>query len=249
MSSGSSYNHILTTKIIRASYEDYAPSFTSSGGKYAGIFYEVLERFATEHEFKTQYMEETGYGVIVDGLAQQRFDLFAASVWPTPSRLQEASFTIPLYYSNVYMWVRKENCNIDYTQIREDVHFRIAVKENDIQHSIAQDEFPNNRLVYVPQLSDPTEVLNFIAETKAEATFAEKYLVQQLPSEVRSKLIALHPNNPIRQYGNAFILGKNEHKLKEMLDKAIQSYLESGWITELINKYTGSPDTFPVSKK
>ena len=186
--------------------------------------------------------------MIADGLAQRRFDLFAASVWPTPSRLQEASFTLPLYYSKVYMWVRKENYDIDYTQIRDDVHFRIAVKENDIQHSITQDEFPNNRLVYVPQLSDPTEVLNFIADKKAEATFAEEFLVQQLPSEVRSKLIALYPNNPIRQYGNAFILGKDEYKLKEILDKAIRSYLETGWITGLIDKYTGSPDTFSFSK-
>lgn len=242
----SSYNRILTTKVIRASYEDYPPSFMSKGQKYTGIFYEVLERFAATNGFKTQYTEETGYGVIVDGLTQQRFDIFAATVWPTPARLQAASFTIPLYYSNVHMWVRKESAHFDYPQIRGNSRFSIAVKENDISHAIAQEEFPNRRLVYVPQLSDPIELLNWVIDGKAEATFAEEYLVKQLPNQLRSQLIELETNNPIRQYGNSFMVGKGEYEFKKVLDKTIRSYLESGWITKLIKKYTGSADTFPA---
>lgn len=244
----SSYNRILRTRIVRAGYEDYPPSFISKEGKYNGIFYEVLERIARENGFETKYIEETGYGVIVDGLAERRFDIFAAAVWPTPARLRSATFTIPLYSSNAHVWVRRENIHTDYKQIRNNTGFRIAVKENDISHAIAQEEFPNNRLVYVPQLSDPIELLHWVIEGKAEATFAEEYLVEQLPNDTRADLVALEPDKPIRQYGNAFMLGKGEHELKIIFDKAIRSYLDSGWITELIKKYTGSADTFPVTR-
>jgi ABC-type amino acid transport substrate-binding protein len=97
----------------------------------------------------------------------------------------------------------------------------------------------------VPQLSNTTEVLKFVAEDKADFTFVEPFLAEYFNKTSSVKLVRAS-EVPIRIYENTFIFKKGEKRLKDFFDKELDLLKETGRIKQLIKKYTGSSDTFIV---
>ena len=211
---------------------------------FSGIFYDIIIEISKKYGWRVRWTEEVGYGVIIDGLDNKRFDIFGSTVWPTPERKPKADFSVSLYKSPTFVWVRSDYGKTD-DEIRSDENARVAVKENDISDSIAKSDFPNNRQVRVPQLSDTTDVLKFVAEGRADFTFVEPYLAEHFNKTSSVKLVATS-ENPIRIYENTIILKRGETKLKELLDKELMLLKQNGTIARLIKKYTGAENTFIV---
>jgi tRNA-dependent cyclodipeptide synthase len=199
---------IESTKTLRVGFTNYIPAFMydSDYNNFSGIFYEIIIEIAKKHGWRVIWTEETGYGVIVDGLNNNRFDLFGSAVWPTPERLAQADFSNSLYKSNVFAWMRPD-FNKTNDDIKSDLTIRVAVKENDISDSIATADFSNNRQVKVPQLSDTMELLQFVADDRADFTFVEPYIAEQFNKESDSKLIQSSVES-IRVYDNSFMIKK-----------------------------------------
>jgi hypothetical protein len=55
---------------------------------------------------------------------------------------------------------------------------RLVIRENDIQHELALQYFPNAILVRVPQLSSIEEIIHFVLEGKGDMTFWDPALVK-----------------------------------------------------------------------
>ncbi len=98
-------------------------------------------------------------------------------------------FSEPLFQSPAYAYIRATSSFA--SQSLEDLQanklLRIAVKENDIHHELAQQYFPDAILVRVPQLSRIEEVIQFVLDGKADMTFRDPALVKQY---LDSKVIA-----------------------------------------------------------
>lgn len=237
-------DRIEKTKTIRIGFTNYVPAFMydQDYDNFSGIFYEIIVYITKKYGWRILCTEEVGYGVIIEGLNNNRFDIFGSTVWPTPERKLKANFSTSLYKSPTFVWVRPDYKKSD-TEIKNNQNSRVAIKENDITDSIAKSDFPNNRQVRVPQLASPTEVLKFVAENKADFTFVEIYLAQYFNSHSQIKLTKTS-DSPIRIYENTFIFKHGEKRLKEFLDKEIESLKKDGTIKELIEKYTGSKNTF-----
>ncbi len=235
-------DRIEKTKTLRVAFTNYPPAllYDHQYDNFSGIFYEIIVTIAKRHGWQIKWSEETGYGVIIDGLDNSRFDLFGSTVWPTPERLGKASFSKSLYTSKAYPWSLP---TFEYEKMKDSSDLRIAVKENDISHSIATADFPQARLVFVPQLSDPQALLQFVAEEKADITFAESYLVEEFIKKNNIPLISTTAA-AIREYENTFVFKKDDDSLKNLFDIELDSLLSSGEIETLIQKYTGDKNTF-----
>lgn len=233
---------IQQSKIIRGAFANYPPSFIENNdGTFSGIFYDLIKKIASDLGLELQLTEEVGYGVIVDGLNQGRFDVFCSAVWPTPERQDQAAFSMSLYDSPVYLWVRADEDKTKFDNIIDNRFFRIAVKENDISFSIANADFPNARQVRVPQLLDPIGLLEFVADDRADATFAEPYLVKLFNQKSKIKLAAIN-QDPVRIYSNTFMFRKGDIEFKKILDAKIFELVKTGFVEELIEKYVGQPE-------
>lgn len=239
---------IRHTKVIKGAFANYPPSFIENDdATFSGIFYDLIKWIANSLDARLELTEEVGYGVIIDGLNERRFDIFYSAVWPTPERQQQASFSKSLYSSDAYLWVRKDEDRSRFDDIKANRFFRIAVKENDISNSIANADFPNARQVRVPQLLDTTGLLEFVADDRADATFAEPYLVKLFNQRSNIKLAAVG-REPIRTYPNTFMFRKGEEELKKLLDTKIDEAIQSGLLKSLIVKYAGSEDALLISE-
>ena len=225
--------NIAKTKTLRAAFSQYFPAFmyNQKDNQYAGIFFDVITKIATTHGWEIRWTEEVGYGVIVDGLCSNRFDIFASTVWPTPEREKDADFSVSLYESRVDVWC-KEGSSLDTLS----PSLRIAVREGDISDSIATD-FLGARLVRVPQLSAPDALLQFVAEGRADITFVEQSLADRFNKDSTIK-VSKASTVPIRTYGNTFMLRKGDDAFKHLLDTEIQKLLDDGFIKGLLQKYS-----------
>ncbi len=237
-------DRIEKTKVLRVGFTNYTPAlmYDKEIKVFSGIFYEILMKISQKYGWEVRWTEEVGYGVIIEGLNNKRFDIFGSTVWPTPERLSKANFSTSLYKSPTFAWIRPDYIK-SLKESKEDKNIRIAVKENDITDSIANADFPDNRIVRVPQLSDTTEVLKFVAEDRADITFAEVYLVEHFNKTSMVKLVPIS-KIPIRIYDNALIFRQGEVRLGELINKELDILRKSGVIKDLIIKYTGKEDTF-----
>ncbi len=238
----SSLDRVEQSKTLRVAFTNYPPAliYDREHDSFSGIFYEIIVAITKKHGWQIKWSEETGYGVIINGLENNRFDLFGSTVWPTPERKEKASFSRSLYISKAYPWTVP---NFNYEQMKNSSDLRIAVKENDISHSIALSDFPNARLVFVPQLLGPQELLQFVADGKADVTFAESYLANVFMNAKGVQLVQA-TNDPIRTYDNTFIFKKEDVSLRDLLNNEIEELIQNGTVKELIQKYTGSENTF-----
>lgn len=238
----SSLDRVEKTKILRVAFANYPPAlmYDHTYDNFSGISYEIVVSIAKKYGWEIKWSEETGYGVIIDGLENNRFDLFGSVVWPTPERKEKASFSVSLYTSNAYPWMLP---GFDYEKLKDSSELRIVVKENDISHSIAVADFPNARLVFTPQLADPQELLQFIVDGKGDITFFEPYLAETF-MKARNSNIVQATKEPIRTYENTFVFKKEDQTLRDLFNKEIDEMMKEGVVKELINKYTGSADTF-----
>jgi polar amino acid transport system substrate-binding protein len=234
-----SLERIKETKIIRVGFSNYPPALMHDEkyNNFSGIFYEIMMAIAKKHKWQIKLTEETGYGAIIDGLNSNRFDVFGSTVWPTPERKEQAIFSKPLYLSPVYAWAKKND------KIKNISSAKIVVKENDISHSIAMADYPNARLIRVPQLTAPIELLSFVADNRGNVTFAEPYLVKIFNDNSNIKMVKIM-DQPIREYENTFMFKSNNNDLRDLFDKEIEEMKNSGDLNKLIKKYTGTEDTF-----
>jgi hypothetical protein len=115
------------------------------------------------------------YGVIIDGLDNNRFDLFGSTVWPTPERKEKASFSQSLYESKSYPWTLP---GFDYEAMKNSSDLRIVVKENDISDpGIIRNIFCNFWFVSQSRLkfSRANKSLNLINPFKFTNTIAKSF--------------------------------------------------------------------------
>lgn len=179
-----------------------------------------MAQVAQKHGWKVILAEETGYGVIIDGLNEKRFDIFGSTVWPTRQRKEQAEFSLPLYESPVHIWMKAGQL-ISIDELKKNTNLRIAIKENDITDSIAQEDFPLHRYVRVPQLACATEVLKFVVEGRADVTFVEPLLAHRFNKDSSIKLESL--STPARNYGNCFMAKSGEKRLIDFINSEIEA--------------------------
>jgi|GEM_PF-1008312 len=226
----SALERIKRTGLIYTGYTEYDPAFILEEGKKKGIFHDLLERIASDNEFKVVWTEEIGYGAIVSALDERRFDIFASTVWPTEERKESALFSEPLYKSEVYMWKREKEPDVLSRQ-----PLRIAVKENDISDSIAKDYSPRDN-VYIEQLTDTKKLLEFVVTGRADVTFTEQGTAKLFNDTSTHKAVKAS-DEPVRIYDNSYIFRESEKELKVFFDTEIKRLKNEGFLEELFIKY------------
>lgn len=239
-------DRIEKTQTLRVGFTNYVPAlmYDRDYDNFSGIFYDIIIEICKKYGWRVRWTEEVGYGVIIDGLDNKRFDIFGSTVWPTPERKPKAEFSISLYKSPTFVWVRSDYRKTD-DEIRNDGTARAAVKENDITDSITKSDFPDNRQVRVPQLSETAELLKFVAEGRADFTFVEPVLAQHFNKTSPVRLVPTS-KHPIRVYENTIIMKRGEIRLKKLLDNELALMKHNGTITRLIKKYAGTDNAIIV---
>lgn len=242
------YSRVMQSGILRAAFTEYPPVFSRNGTGFNGIFCELVTGFADRHQLRIEWVEETGYGVVIDGLAEGRFDIFCSATWPTPERHKLAALSRPVYYSDVGIWVRHDSALADSDWITlNDPRYRIAVTEGDITHEIALTDFIFAKWIRAPQLGRVKALLEFVADGRADATMAERITYEAYSGDLSAPLVNLARDRPIRRYPNCFLVGKDQHDFLDLMNKYLEELDASGVSKEILSKYVnGTPNEMGI---
>jgi len=236
------YSRVMQSGILRAAYVEYPPVIQRERDGFSGIFFEIFTGFANKHDLKIEWVEEIGYGVVIDGLAEGRFDIFGSAVWPTPERHTKAGLSRPLYYSDVGVWVRADGplACADWIDLN-DPQYRIAVTEGDITHEICLTDFTFAKWVRAPQLGLVKALLDIVADGRADATMVERMTYEAYAPGLSHQLINIAQNNPIRRYPNCFLAGKNQNDFLDVINGYIEDLHKKGEVEQIMSRYMKDP--------
>jgi polar amino acid transport system substrate-binding protein len=235
------YSRVTQSGTLRAAHAQYPPAMMRDGDTFSGVFYEIIRGFADKHALKIEWVEETGYGVLTEGLEEGRFDIFASAVWPTPERHKKAALSHPVYYSDVGVWVRAGSAFEGQDWLRlNDPSCRIAITDGDITHSICLTDFVRAKWIRVPQLDRVKGLMAFVADGRADATMVERTTYEAYAGALAVPLVNIAREKPIRRYSNSFLVGKNQHDFLDMINDYIVDLLKRDQVRPIVKKYTTS---------
>ena len=236
----STYERVLRTGEIRCAYAIYEPPLIKdpNTGKLSGIFYDVVEEIGRRLNLKIKWVEEVGYGTAAEGFATDRYDALCATIWPTPERSRAASFTIPLYYSPVDIFVRADDHRFDNDLSKlNDPSYTFAVKDGDVSDTFANQIFPLAKHSSIPDMAHTSQLLVDVSHGKADAVINSPELLYQYLDKNPGTLRDLTPNRPIMAAPNTIMIKPDQYQFKIMLDTTLQGMINSGFIDRELKKY------------
>ncbi len=238
---------VLKSGKIRCSYLVYSSYFQKNPntGKLSGIFYDVMEEVGKDAGLQIDWVEEVGFQSIFPGLDTNRYDVFAAGLWPNTSRAKAASFTVPVNYSAITAWVRPDDHRFDSDlNLIDSPSIKIATIDGAMEDLIAKTSFPKAARVSLPELSPFVQNLLNVVGKKADVTFAEPMIVAEFLKTNKDKLRQIGADKPIRIFGNCLAVKTGETELRDFLNVALLEIVQDGRVDKILKRYESSPNYF-----
>jgi polar amino acid transport system substrate-binding protein len=241
------YERVVKSGKIRAAYISYPPALMkdTATGKMSGIFVETLEKAADNLGLKVEWTEEVGWGSQIEGLEADRYDIVGSPVWANPTRGKMTSLSIPVYYSGIGIYVRRDEnrFNDNWSAINSN-KVRIATIDGETGDLIARTQFPQATRDSLPQTTDISQLFLEVTGNKADVLFAEPYFASKFLESHPDSIKNVAAEHPIRTLGNCYMFKRNQVEFKHMLDTAITDLINSGYVDQLMDKYEPAPNTF-----
>lgn len=244
-------DRVLKSGTIRASYAVAAPLCMKdpNTGKLSGVGVEILEEAGRRLNLKVVWVEETGWGVLFEGLNTDRHDIFGTGVWRNASRGRAAVFSEPLLFNVIKVWGRPGEKRYTTLASINTPQVRVATQDGGMDSLIASSDFPRAVQVSTPQISNYSDVLLNVTTGKADLTFGDPTLVAAFLATNPGKLVELFPNRPLRVFPVCYPIKMGAFDFKSVLDSALIEMQGDGTIERILQKYeTHSNDFYRVQR-
>lgn len=240
-------DEILSRGTIRAGYVVYPPGTIKdpNTGELTGVFVDLLEESARAMSLEVEWVEEVGWGSMIEGLKAGRYDMIGSQVWANSSRAREADFTIPVFYSGICAYVRgdDERFNEELVGVNES-SIRIATIDGEMSSIIARSDYGLAQTISIPQLSPNSQAMLNVVQNRADITFMEPFVANLFLDSNPGSLKNLTPNNPVRIFGNTMMLPRGDEEFESMINTALLEQINSGSVEKLFDKYGVTEGSF-----
>lgn len=243
----STLNKVIQSGVIRAGYVSNPPSciIDPNTSEVSGIVADGFERLAEKASLKVEWVEEVGFGSMIEGINAGRYDAVPCAIWPTAARATQADFSRPLFYSGIGVYVRQDDTRFDQDlSLINAPDVRIATIDGEIAQSIADADFPKAKQVGLPQLSEISTMLLNVKTKKADVALVEDYFAYEFLQNNPNSLKNIAKNNPIRVFPNTILIGKGNSEFRQFVDNGLGEIISLGVIDQLIRKYEPEPNIF-----
>lgn len=237
---------VLNRGSIRVGYVVNPPSLIKdpNSGKLSGIYYEATELLGKKLNLNIDWVEETGWSTMIEGLHAKRYDMVVGGIWPSAARSKRANFSIPLYFSVVTAYCRPTDTRFNTLTDINKPSVTIAVVDGETSSIIAATSFPNAKIISLPQDTPLSHLLLNVKTNKADITFVEKIIASDFLKQNPNSVKDCFPTRPIRSFGNTILFAKGQHDFEVMINTALLDIINSGEAETLITRYETAPDAF-----
>ncbi|WP_040205748.1 transporter substrate-binding domain-containing protein [Neobacillus jeddahensis] len=235
--STSGMNLIDEGKFTFASSGEFKPfSVTDANGKMTGFDIEVAEAIAKELGLDP-VQKKFKFGGIVEGVKAGRFDAAVASHTITEERLKAVSFSTPYYYSGPQIFVRPDSSikTLDDLKGKE-----IAVSKGSTYAKTAEEV--TDKIILLD--SDVT-ALEALSKGKHDAVITD-FITGKEAIGAGMKIVG---KELLGRSDQAIAIAKDNKKLLEEVNKALQTLRDNGTLTKISKKYIGEDITVDPEKE
>ncbi len=237
---------ILETGVIRAGYLAYSPLCVvdPTTRKVSGIFAEALEDIAARAGLRVEWVEEVGFGSMIEGLNLGRYDIMPCGVAGTPVRARQATFTRPLIYSTMKAWARPDDTRFARGLAAiHDPSIVIGGLDGSMAFAVAKADFPETKTLALPNLTAESQVLLDVVHKKTDVTLTDPYQVQLFLKQNPGTLVAVG-EKPVSLFPDVMLLPAGDFAFRAFLDAGIEELTNLGVVERLVQKYSLEPGTF-----
>ncbi|MFC4556597.1 transporter substrate-binding domain-containing protein [Virgibacillus kekensis] len=231
-SSGDSngYNLIEEGKLNFASSGEFRPFSYMEGGEMDG--YDVAVANAVAEKLGLEAVaNKAKFSGIVTGVKQGRYDVAVASHTITDKRLKQVDFSEPYYYSGPVIYTRPDSD----IEGPEDLKGKeISVSRGSTYVDMAK-KYTDN----IPQVDSDVVALQSLAKGHHDAVITDA-VTGSTAIEDGLEIVAVEQLGVSKQ---AIAVPKDNDKLLEDINKALQELKESGKLAELAKEYVGADIT------
>ncbi len=234
------YDRVIQSGKIRCAYLVYPPSCTKdpNTGKLSGISVDALELVAKKLGLTVEWVEEVGFGTMLEGIKTGRYDMVGTAIWTNAARAKIADFARPLYYSPMDLYVRKGDKRfIGHWEKINDPTVKISYVDGATAQIITEEDFPKAGQRSMPQLTDLTQNLLNVGAGKADVTFGEPFTVYRYLKNNPDAIESISSGKPVRIFPNCWMLNRGEFEFKAMVDTVLDEVINSGALDKIIAKY------------
>jgi ABC-type amino acid transport substrate-binding protein len=236
------FERVLRTKTLRCAYFTWQPYFMKdpTTGEYSGLNYEEIAQAAKILGLKLEITEEVPFSEFATNLANGRNDTICGTLWPSGSRAKVFDFTVATDYLGAYAVVREGDTRFDGNLDKlNSPDYTLAAMEGDYSQDIVNEDFPKAKQYSNPQDTDGTQLLMALLTKKADAVFLDAFLIHEFEKKNPGKIRKVGGVEPVRIFGDSFVVAKGETGLRDMLNAAINQMNQSGFLRQTLDKYLG----------
>jgi ABC-type amino acid transport substrate-binding protein len=238
----------MQSKTLRCGYVVYPPTVIKDPNTDAmsGIMHDVIESAAAKIGLKVEWTEELNWGNFVTGLDYDHVDMICAAAWDnTEQEWQSAEIIGPIFYSGIGVWVRADDDRFTgHLEKINDPGVTVSSIDGTVPGRIAATDYPQAKILGMPQITDYTFNLLNVADKKADVTFVENYQGYAFAEKNPGVLKNIAADNPIRVFPDVYLVRRGEQKLKNTFDNLIRYMINSGELEPIIRKYEKYPGSF-----
>jgi len=241
------YERVMQSGTIRCGYLIFPPYCTKdpNTGKFSGIFVDVLEEAGKNLGLKIDWTEEIGCGTMIAGLESNRYDLIPTGIWPNAHRGKHASFTTPLFYNVLGVYVRaNDNRFTNNLKAIDSPSNIISTIDGYLNQDIGTKRFPHAHQLAHPEMCDSSQVFLDVVSKKADVTFNDPSLAAIFLKNNPGTIKNIAENKPICICANTMMFKIGEPAFKSMLDTALTELLNTGYVDAVLNKYEPKPGVY-----
>ena len=235
----STYDRVMRTGVIRCGYAAWPPTLVKdpNTGAFSGIYYDYMTILGRRLGLKIDWALELSLSTYLEDLNAGKYDVECSGGWPNALRGKFADYTLPLYYTPVYLYVKVGDTRFDADVNKintPDVRFVTMVGEQSEAYRL--DAFPKTKEVSLPGTAPLSEILMQLLYGKADVAYYDELSAQAFMKEHPGKIKRL-PGPPVKVIPNNLSIAKGEAKLVSMLNTATEELLNEGAIDRIVGAH------------
>ena len=233
---------VLRTGTLRCAYTIY-PTYVEKDpttGKLSGMFYDMVNTLGKTLGVKVDWVAEVGTDSIFEGFRTNRYDAVCAGYWRTPGRAHGGSFTRPIVFTPVYLYIRNNEQRFHAMEDFNKPTVTFSTMDGEATEAVVKGNFPQAKTVSLPGLTPATDRFLNVAAGKTDATMMEGGIGAEFMAANPGK-IRLFTQHPMMTGASVLVIPHGESDLKDFLDAGISGMLESGEMRQLVHRYIKYP--------
>ena len=233
------YDQVMKSHTIRCTYALRPPLLAKdiNTGRLSGIGYDLTEEIGKRLSLKIEWVEETGFGSIIESIKTHRADMACGIYWANSARAPYIGFTHPIYFETLYVYSRKDDTRkISSFDELNDPKYSFSSIDGGTPIVLQKQLFPLSKQKTLPELSDLADTFEDLVTKKVDFVLQPEITTVNF-EKARPDLIKKLLDKPVTYYPVVMFLPLNDYRMKSMVDTVLMEIDYDGTLERLLKKY------------